>query len=173
MNQMSVLVFNIFQYFLICLFSTSFIFSNNTLLDKSYSTKDLLSRNKYVTDDKGNILINVNVWGHVKHPGNHLVKDGIDLISLLSVVGGPHPGANMRNIIIIRHSIDENNQTKYKVDLDSFYENGDRNNLVSILPNDTIIIKEKPFRNILNSTNILTSLLQMLNIYLQIQIITS
>ena len=41
-----------------------------------------------MTDDKGNILMYINVWGNVKNPGRHLVYDGVDLATLFSVVGG-------------------------------------------------------------------------------------
>ena len=30
--------------------------------------------------------MNVNVWGHVKSPGSHLVYEGIDLVNLLSTI---------------------------------------------------------------------------------------
>jgi len=163
-------LYKYFQLIFICLLIFGNIYANS-MVGETQPYNDDHNRTKYVTDDKGSILMYVNVWGHVKLPGNHLVYDGIDLISLLSVVGGPHPGANMHNIVLIRETPDMNGNTKYKINLDTFYKEGNRDNLVRILPNDTIIIKEKPFRNILNSTNVLTSLLQILNIYLQIQII--
>jgi hypothetical protein len=159
------------QKFIIYLFIFSFINASDINAIDSPPSSNLTNRTKYTTDEKGNILMHINVWGHVKLPGNHLVYEGIDLISLLSIVGGPYPGADMKNIILIRETSDMNGKTKYQINLDSFYKDGNRKDLIKILPNDTIIIKEKLFRNILNKNNILSSLLQMLNIYLQIQII--
>ena len=167
---MIIYLYKYFQLMFICLLVFGNIYANS-IIKNNQSHNDDHNRTKYVTDDNGSILIHVNVWGHVKLPGNHLVYDGIDLISLLSVVGGPHPGADMDNIVLIREVPDINGNIKYKINLDTFYKEGNRDNLVEILPNDTIIIKEKPFRNIISSTNILSSLLQILNIYLQIQII--
>ena len=32
-----------------------------------------ISSERYITDSNGNIRMNVNVWGHIGQPGNHLV----------------------------------------------------------------------------------------------------
>ena len=127
------------------------------------------SNNRYVTDDDGNILMYVNIWGHVKNPGNHLVFDGIDLITLLSVVGGPLSGAKMSKILIYRENKDTNGKIKYEINLNKFYASGDRSELVKIMPNDTIVIKEGLFSKIFRSSNALTTVLQILSIYIQIE----
>ena len=54
-----------------------------------------VSSEKFFTDESGNIKMVVNVWGHVNSPGLHEVYDGIDLATLLSMVGGPKSGANL------------------------------------------------------------------------------
>ena len=59
-----------------------------------------ISSERYLTDKTGNIMMNVNIWGQVNSPGSHLVYDGIDFASLLSVVGGPIDGANLKNVRI-------------------------------------------------------------------------
>ena len=54
------------------------------------SIKDYqISSERYITSNDGRIMINVNVWGHVNNPGSHLVYNGVDLASLISIVGGP------------------------------------------------------------------------------------
>ena len=62
-----------------------------------------ISSEKYITDSNGNIKMNVNVWGHVGQPGNHLVFEGIDIVTLLSIVGGPMDGAKLDRIKLIRN----------------------------------------------------------------------
>ena len=37
-----------------------------------------ISSERYLTNAKGNIMMNVNIWGHVNSPGSHIVYDGID-----------------------------------------------------------------------------------------------
>jgi len=37
--------------------------------------------------------MSTSVWGQVGNAGHHMVYEGIDLATLISVVGGPQPGA--------------------------------------------------------------------------------
>ena len=61
-----------------------------------------LSSKKYFTDSDGTIMMKVNVWGHVNSPGGHMVYDGIDFASLLSIVGGPLNGADLKKVRLYR-----------------------------------------------------------------------
>ena len=63
-----------------------------------------VSSERFFTDESGNIKMVVNVWGHVNNPGLHEVYDGIDLATLLSMVGGPKSGANLNKVKIFRDS---------------------------------------------------------------------
>ena len=147
------------------------ILGNSTIIPLLHGNTGLdysISNEKYVVDDRGNILMHVNMLGHVKNPGYHLVHEGIDIIAVISVAGGYLPGANLKEITLIRESADEKNKTIYVLDLNKFYKTGDRENLVKILPNDTIVIEEKVFSRIFSRNNTLNSILQILNIYLQI-----
>ena len=54
----------------------------------------------------------------------------------------------------------------YEINLDNFYKSGDRSEFVRIMPNDTIIIEEKLLSTILRKNNTLTSLLQLINIFI-------
>ncbi len=125
---------------------------------------------RYFTDEQGNVFMNVNVWGHVNNPGNHLVSEGIDIPTLLSVVGGPKAGAKLNKIKLIREYNDENDKIFYEVNLNDFYRTGTRSEFVQILPNDTIIIEQTTASFLIGKVNILNSFLQMLNIYLQINL---
>ena len=42
-----------------------------------------ISSQRYLTDKEGNILMYVNVWGHLNSPGSHLVYYCIDISTLL------------------------------------------------------------------------------------------
>ena len=65
----------------LCLFSSQILLFSQSTFDINQSTggNHSVSIERYITDDRGNILIHVNVWGHVKNPGHHLVYDGIDM----------------------------------------------------------------------------------------------
>ena len=54
----------------------------------------------YIIGEDGIRRIYINVWGHVKNPGPYLVYKDIDIITLLSIAGGPLDGANLSKIKI-------------------------------------------------------------------------
>ena len=153
--QLSILVFSLIISFK---FPATYF---NTNLDYS------ISGDKYVVDDRGNILMHVNIIGHVKNPGRHLVHEGINILSAISVAGGYLPGTNLKNITLVRESENGDAHNMKIINLDEFYKSGNKNPDI-ILPNDTIIVEEKVFSSIFRRNNTLNSILQILNIYLQI-----
>ncbi len=128
------------------------------------------SNKRFITDENGNILMYVNVWGHVAKPGNVLVYDGIDLPTLLALVGGPKPGANFKNIQLIRELPDEEGNQKYVVNMGDFIESGDDSQLVKILPNDTIIVSETLTSYVFNSSRLVSTILQAVSLYITVLI---
>ena len=123
-----------------------------------------VSSERYVTME-GNIMMYVNIWGEVKNPGRHLVYDGIDIATLLSIVGGPEPSANMKKVKLYRELPDEANQMVYNLNLEKFINTGDRSNFIEIKPNDTIQISSTLFSKFLNQVSTINTLLSLLNFY--------
>jgi len=111
----------------------------------------------------------VNVWGHIKSPGSHLVYDGIDIATLLSIVGGPMPGANLKHVRLFREIPDENGKVSYELDLNVFYKNGNRDNFIEIKPNDTIIFPQSTTSYILSYVGTVNTFLQIINLYFLIE----
>ena len=136
----------------------------NSVTKPQYNT----SSERYFTDKSGTILMNVNVWGHVNSPGRHMVFDGIDMATLLSVVGGPKSGAKLNKVKIFREVPDDNGQITYTINLVKFLKTGDRSEFIKIMPNDTFIIPQKTSSYIMSQVGTLNTLLSVLNIYLQI-----
>ena len=128
-----------------------------------------ISSEKYLTDQKGNIMMYVNVWGHVGNPGHHLVYDGIDFATLLSVVGGPIDGANLTNVRIYREIPDADGTLVYHIDLNEFINTGNRSNFIKIKPNDTIIVPQKFSSYFLTKIGTINTLFSLITIYLQLQ----
>ncbi len=127
-----------------------------------------ISSERYLTDDKGNIMMNVNVWGHVGSAGHHLVYDGIDLATLMSVVGGPNTGANMKKVRVYREIPEEDGTLVYHLDFEKFVSSGDRSEFIRIKPNDTIIIPEKISNYILTQVGTVNTFLSLFNLYFQL-----
>jgi hypothetical protein len=151
------------------LFFLCFLFGQDSNPVSSNFSDFQVSSKKFFTDESGAIRIFVNVWGHVGSPGLHEVYDGIDFATLISVVGGPLPGAELSDIKIYRQTLGDDKKLVHTINLDPFIDNGDRSHFVKILPNDTIIIKQTKLNYILSKVNILNTFLNILNLYVQIE----
>tara|TARA_B100000029_G_C17218542_1_gene830787 strand:- start:122 stop:613 length:492 start_codon:yes stop_codon:yes gene_type:complete len=128
-----------------------------------------LSSERYFSNEDGQIMMKVNVWGHVESPGGHLVYDGIDFASLISIVGGPKTGANLKKVRLYREKPDRNGKIVYNINFDQFIKSGDRTNFIKINPNDTIIIPQRLSNTLLNQIGTVNTLFSLIMIYLQIQ----
>tara|TARA_Y100001935_G_scaffold233652_1_gene216258 strand:+ start:3498 stop:3992 length:495 start_codon:yes stop_codon:yes gene_type:complete len=130
-----------------------------------------LSSKKYFTDSDGTIMMKVNVWGHVNSPGGHMVYDGIDFASLLSIVGGPLNGADLKKVRLYREVPDQNGYLTYKINLDDFIRSGDRREFIKINPNDTIIVPQKFTNVIMRQIGTVNTFLSLAMLYMQLQIL--
>ena len=107
------------------LFCMPKIFAKENNFNYNNSIEDYqVSSERYITDSGGKIFINVNVWGFVNHPGSHQVFDGIDIITLFSIVGGPKSGANLKKIKILREFPDSDGSLMHRVNLYDFLNVG-------------------------------------------------
>ena len=107
----------------------------------------------------------VNVWGQVQNPGHHMVYEGIDLATLLSFVGGPAKGANLKKVRLYREIPDENGQLVYEINMEKFLKTGDRRDFVKILPNDTYIIPQTISSYVLQQAGTLNTIFSLVNVY--------
>ena len=128
-----------------------------------------ISSERYLTNDKGSIMMNVNIWGAVGSAGSHLVYDGIDFASLFSIVGGPSMGANLKEVRLYREIPDADGTLVYHIDLSEFINTGNRSKFIKIKPNDTIIVYQKLSSYILKQVGTINTILSIINIYLQLK----
>jgi hypothetical protein len=147
------------------------VFSQNLQVPQRFAQQTYpRSGEKFITDQFGVIRMYVNIWGHVNQPGSHLVYDGIDLASFLSMTGGPKQGANMKEIHIYRAEPDKNGQLVYVVDMEKFLNSGKRDTFIPLKPNDTIIVKQSVPSWVLSHIGLATTTLSIINLYFQIQV---
>jgi len=144
------------------------LFAQNNIAEELTFSDFQISSERYLTDEKGNIMMYVNIWGHVGSPGHHLVYEGIDLATLMSVVGGPKSGANMKKIRVYREIPEEDGTLVYYLDFEKFVSSGDRSEFIRIKPNDTIIIPEKISNYILTQVGTVNTFLSLFNLYFQL-----
>ena len=137
---------------------------------KSWPLDDYqISSQRYITTANGSIMMNVNIWGAVGSPGRHQVYDGIDFATLLSIVGGPIKGANLKQVRIYREIPDADGTLIFRIDLSEFIKTGNRSNFIKINPNDTIILPQKFSSYILKQVGTINTIFSIVTIYLQLE----
>lgn len=119
-----------------------------------------LTGEDYINGEDGVPRMNINIWGHVKYPGTYLVYDGIDLLTCLSMAGGPLKGAKISNISII-----SKNGKIQIIDLNKL-TNQNGSDLITLKPHDTIKVDEKFSHILLTKTSIIAVILQLTNVIL-------
>jgi len=144
------------------------LFAQSNIAEQPTFSDFQISSERYLTDDNGNIMMYVNIWGHVGSPGHHLVYEGIDLATLMSVVGGPRTGANMKKVRVYREIPEEDGTLVYYLDFEKFISSGDRSEFIRIKPNDTIIIPQKISNYILTQVGTVNTFLSLFNLYFQL-----
>jgi len=144
------------------------LFAQSNIAEQPTFSDFQISSERYLTNTNGNIMMNVNVWGHVSTPGSHIVYDGIDFASLLSIVGGPKDGANLKKVRIYREIPDVDGSLVYQIDLNEFINTGNRSKFIKIKPNDTIIMPQKFSSYLFKQVGTINTLFGLINIYLQL-----
>ena len=91
--------------------------------------------------------------------------------SLLSIVGGPLNGADLKKVRLYREVPDQNGYLTYKINLDDFIRSGDRTEFIKINPNDTIIIPQKFTNVIMQQVGTVNTFLSLAMLYMQLQIL--
>ena len=104
--------------------------------------------------------MSINIWGHVKYPGTYLVYDDIDILTCLSMAGGPLKGANLSDV-----SITSKSGKTSSVNLSNLMNNS-KTQSVNLKPNDTIYIDENLSSYLLSRAGVITVLLQLTNLIL-------
>ena len=148
-------------YYIIILLLVNISFSAIPL-----SVEGMLSSKPYITGEDGVIRMSVNIIGHVKKPGTFVVYDGMDLLTLLSLSGGPLAGANLKKVLIKHYdgSIDIVNLNKLM-----FNKTSSPNSEFKLKPRDTVFINQKMFSKLITSSNLPTIFLSILNIALTLE----
>jgi|GEM_PF-410344 len=95
----------------------------------------------YYGKDQG-VLIDVNLWGQVRKPGKYFIPYTTDLISLISIAGGPTDIAKLDEVRVIRYAVKDTTVIEKiaRVNIVQFIEYGDQGNLPQLIRGDTVII---------------------------------
>mgnify|MGYP002865911558 CR=1 FL=1 len=144
-----------------------FLFLTIGILDGQYNHRSTqigssldLTGEDFINGEDGVPRMSINVWGHVKYPGTYLVYDGIDLLTCLSMSGGPMQGAKLSDVTIIS----KDGELK-SVNLNKLVKNNQIDS-IKLYPYDTIKIDEKFSNVLLTRTSIIAVLLQLTNVFI-------
>jgi hypothetical protein len=99
---------------------------------------------QYYLGNEDELLIPINIWGFVERPGQYMVPNNTDLISLLSFAGGPTESGKISNIKIVRSNQKEGNHV-IDVNVKKYLETADARLIPVLKPEDTIIVKGTTF----------------------------
>ena len=100
---------------------------------------------RYFLGSEDEILMQVNVWGFVKQPGQYMVPYDTDLVSLLSYAGGPQEQAKIKSIRIIRKNEEDEKKRVLYIDVKKYIEAGDPELIPVLKPGDTVLVSGTTF----------------------------
>lgn len=139
MNRKILPLFYVLSFVFFFLFPDSLAWAQERI---QYPTRSQASQYYLGTADE--IVVPINIWGFVKNPGQYMVPNNTDLISLLSYAGGPVEGAKVSKIRIVR----SDQQIKNKVltiNVRKYLETGDTRLIPLLKPGDTVVVKGTTF----------------------------
>lgn len=128
-------------------------------LDDSLSLEEESGSGYYLSPGlEGQFLMKINVWGEVSRPGVYEVTDNSDLISVISVAGGPTDAARLTKVKLIRNYAHRKQIIKFN--LKKYLNDAAMKDVPKILPGDTVVIP----KNRLSSTTMYVTVLYNLAI---------
>jgi protein involved in polysaccharide export with SLBB domain len=111
---------------------------------------------QYYLGTEDELLIPINIWGFVEKPGQYMVPNNTDLISLMSFAGGPTDGANTSSIQIVRSDPRYGNRV-WKVNVKKYLKTADDKLVPLLKPGDTVLVKGTAFNKVKSFFSFLTS----------------
>jgi len=108
------------------------------------------------------LLMRVNIWGLVLSPGQYMVPDSTDLVTLISFAGGPLENARLSKIEIIRSTTE---QKVIKVNFKEYLKNADPEFIPILKPGDTVIVRGTTFHLVSKIAQVVSQFAIVANVY--------
>jgi polysaccharide biosynthesis/export protein len=103
------------------------------------------------------------IWGQVRNPGLHLVPDNTDLLTLISLAGGPNENAKLSKIRIVRST--PAGEEVLWVDLSEYVDTADKSLIPILKPGDTVIVSGSTFYAFSRIATFLSQVVIVLSVY--------
>jgi hypothetical protein len=102
--------------------------------------RERFGASRYYLGKEDALLISVNVLGYVNKPGQYMVPNETDLVSLIAYAGGLRENAKLYNIRVVRSFATNGQPNILTVDLRKYFDTGNRKLIPQMIPEDTIIV---------------------------------
>jgi hypothetical protein len=99
---------------------------------------------QYYLGTEDELLVPVQIWGFVRQPGQYMVPNNTDLITLLSYAGGPTEFAKLGKIEIVRSDAKLGNMV-IPVNVKKYLESANPILIPQLRPGDTVVVKGTTF----------------------------
>jgi hypothetical protein len=109
------------------------------------------------------LKINTYIWGQVAKPGLYIVPDDTDLLTLLSLAGGPREDAKLTKIRIVRPTAQ--GEKIIWINMKKYLESGDEQMIPVMQPGDTVIVAGTIFYAFSRMTDFLSKTAIALSLY--------
>ena len=119
-------------------------------------------------NEPGQLQMLTYIWGHIPRPGLYIVPDDTDVLTLISLAGGPTDDAKIRSIRIVRSSPDSEGEVIF-VDLKRYIETGDASLIPKLKPGDTVVVSGSAYFAFRRFVQFLSNIATALSIWILIQ----
>lgn len=119
---------------------------------------------KYYLNEANELLIRVNIWGRVQKPGQFYVPAETDLISALSMAGGPAQRARLSDVTLV-HETEGDAREVMAVNVRKYLKTGDPRLIPDLKPEDTIVVHGSAWQLVADVASVLGQLGIVANVY--------
>ncbi len=119
---------------------------------------------QYFIGDENQLMMKVNIWGRVETPGQYFVPSDTDLITLISVAGGPADKSRIDNVRVVRIAASGAEEV-IEVNLKKYLKTGDRALIPDLNPDDTIIVSGSMWYIFTTVVQVVSQLAIVANVY--------
>jgi len=119
---------------------------------------------QYYLNEYNELLIRVNIWGRVRSPGQYFVPATTDLITLISVAGGPQDRSRLTDIKVVRQSETGDNEV-IVVNVKKYLKTGDKRLIPDLQPEDTVVVHGSAWQLIADVVQVVSQLAVVASVY--------
>jgi hypothetical protein len=119
---------------------------------------------KYYLNDYNELLIRVNIWGKVRNPGQYFVPATTDLITLISIAGGPDSRSRLSDIHVVRDTESAESEV-IEVNVRKYLKTGDKRLIPDLKPEDTIVVHGSAWQLVADVVSVVGQLSVVASVY--------